>query len=140
MSSTEPARPADDMPAALPSMWRALRRGFDAEPALLTVAFALIAARRPVGEAQTRRGEAQVEVNETLIRRMTRLAIEHGAVNLSQGFTDEAPVYDLVWSGIRGDAGAAPRGAGRRENRVDDAARVAGRARRDRRRGARISP
>ena len=29
------------MPAALPSMWRALRRGFDAEPALLTVAFAL---------------------------------------------------------------------------------------------------
>ena len=41
MSSTEPARPADDMPAALPSMWRALRRGFDAEPALLTVAFAL---------------------------------------------------------------------------------------------------
>ncbi len=41
MSSTEPARRADDMPAALPSMWRALRRGFDAEPALLTVAFAL---------------------------------------------------------------------------------------------------
>ena len=39
-------------------------------------------------------------VNETLIRRMTRLAVEHGAVNLSQGFTDEAPVYDLVWSGI----------------------------------------
>ena len=41
MSSTEPARAADDMPAALPSMWRALRRGFDAEPALLTVAFTL---------------------------------------------------------------------------------------------------
>ncbi len=41
-----------------------------------------------------------MDVNETLIRRMTRLAIEHGAVNLSQGFTDEAPVYDLVWSGI----------------------------------------
>ena len=31
---------------------------------------------------------------------MTRLAVEHGAVNLSQGFTDEAPVYDLVWAGI----------------------------------------
>ena len=29
------------MPAALPAMWRALRRGFDAEPALLTVAFGL---------------------------------------------------------------------------------------------------
>ena len=41
-----------------------------------------------------------MEVNETLIRRMTRLAVEHGAVNLSQGFTDEAPVYDLVWSGV----------------------------------------
>ena len=31
---------------------------------------------------------------------MTRLAVELGAVNLSQGFTDEAPVYDMVWSGI----------------------------------------
>ena len=41
-----------------------------------------------------------MDVNETLIRRMTRLAIEHGAVNLSQGFTDESPVYDLVWGGI----------------------------------------
>ncbi len=42
MSSTEPTRPGgDDLPAALPSMWRALRRGFDAEPALLTIAFAL---------------------------------------------------------------------------------------------------
>ena len=41
-----------------------------------------------------------MEVNETLIRRMTRLAVEHGAVNLSQGFTDEAPVYDLVWNGV----------------------------------------
>ena len=29
------------MPPALPAMWRALRRGFDAEPALLTVAFGL---------------------------------------------------------------------------------------------------
>ncbi len=41
-----------------------------------------------------------MDVNETLIRRMTRLAVEHGAVNLSQGFTDEAPVYDMVWAGI----------------------------------------
>ena len=39
-------------------------------------------------------------LNETLIRRMTRLAVEHGAVNLSQGFTDEAPVFDMVWSGV----------------------------------------
>ena len=40
-----------------------------------------------------------MDVEETLIRRMTRLALEHGAVNLAQGFTDEAPAYDLVWSG-----------------------------------------
>ena len=31
MSSTEPARPADDMPAALPSMPRALRQRFPEE-------------------------------------------------------------------------------------------------------------
>ena len=41
-----------------------------------------------------------MDLEETLIRRMTRLAIEHGAVNLSQGFTDEAPVYDMVWGGV----------------------------------------
>jgi ATP-binding cassette subfamily B protein len=32
---------ADDLPAALPAMWRALKRGYDAEPRLLTVAFVL---------------------------------------------------------------------------------------------------
>ena len=31
---------------------------------------------------------------------MTRLAIEHDAVNLSQGFTDEPPVFDLVWAAV----------------------------------------
>ncbi|HYL60596.1 MAG TPA: ABC transporter ATP-binding protein, partial [Candidatus Acidoferrales bacterium] len=31
----------DDMPAAIPSMWRALKRGYQAEPRLLTVAFGL---------------------------------------------------------------------------------------------------
>ncbi len=35
MSST------DDLPKALPSMWRALKRGYDAEPRLLSVAFIL---------------------------------------------------------------------------------------------------
>ncbi|PWT83289.1 MAG: multidrug ABC transporter ATP-binding protein [Blastocatellia bacterium] len=34
-----PAR--DDMPSALPAMWRALKRGYEAEPRLLTVAFGL---------------------------------------------------------------------------------------------------
>ena len=31
----------DDMPDALPSMWRAVKRGYDAEPALIAIAFAL---------------------------------------------------------------------------------------------------
>jgi ATP-binding cassette subfamily B protein len=32
-------KPIDDMPAALPSLWRALKRGYAAEPMLLPVAF-----------------------------------------------------------------------------------------------------
>ena len=41
--STGPVRSdvLDDLPAALPSMWRVLKRGFAAEPALLAIAFAL---------------------------------------------------------------------------------------------------
>ncbi|MDE0420558.1 MAG: ABC transporter ATP-binding protein [Gammaproteobacteria bacterium] len=39
MSST--SRGLDELPAALPSMWRAVKRGFAAEPALLAIAFAL---------------------------------------------------------------------------------------------------
>src|SRR5262245_13896533 len=39
MSSTELA--IDDVPAALPAMWRALRRGFAAEPFLISLSFAL---------------------------------------------------------------------------------------------------
>ena len=31
----------DDLPPALPAMWRALKRGYEAEPALLVVAFGL---------------------------------------------------------------------------------------------------
>jgi ATP-binding cassette subfamily B protein len=34
-------RPDDDLPAAIPAMWRALKRGYQAEPRLLTVAFGL---------------------------------------------------------------------------------------------------
>ncbi len=33
--------PRDDMPPAIPAMWRALKRGYQAEPRLLTVAFSL---------------------------------------------------------------------------------------------------
>ena len=44
--------------------------------------------------------EGTSQVQESVIRQMTRLAIQHNAVNLAQGFTDEAPTYDLVWGGI----------------------------------------
>ena len=57
-----------------------------------------------------------MEVKETVIRRMTRLAIEHGAVNLSQGFTDEAPVFDMVWGGISAMLGGTQEGVDRLES------------------------
>src|SRR5512143_2870902 len=31
----------DDLPPALPAMWRALKRGYQAEPQLLTISFSL---------------------------------------------------------------------------------------------------
>src|SRR5947208_11676300 len=34
-------KPVDDLPPALPAMWRALKRGYQAEPLLLGVAFGL---------------------------------------------------------------------------------------------------
>ena len=57
-----------------------------------------------------------MDLEETLIRRMTRLAIAHGAVNLSQGFTDEAPVYDMVWSGVAAMLGGTEEGLARLES------------------------
>ena len=54
-----------------------------------------------------------MEVKETVIRLMTRLAIEHEAVNLSQGFTDEAPVYDMVWGGVAAMLGGTEEGVRR---------------------------
>ena len=57
-----------------------------------------------------------MEIRETVIRQMTRLAIEHGAVNLSQGFTDEAPVYDMVWGGISAMLGGTQEGVARLES------------------------
>ena len=58
----------------------------------------------------------RVEVKETVIRRMTRLAVEHGAVNLSQGFTDEAPVFDMVWGGVSAMLGGTQEGVDRIES------------------------
>ena len=40
MSWTE-ARRTVEMPPALPSMWRALKRGYDAEPWMISVSFGL---------------------------------------------------------------------------------------------------
>ena len=57
-----------------------------------------------------------MELKETVIRRMTRLAVEHGAVNLSQGFTDEAPVFDMVWGGVSAMLGGTPEGVDRIES------------------------
>src|ERR1043165_9304763 len=34
-------KPVDDLPPALPAMWRALKRGYQAEPLLLSIAFGL---------------------------------------------------------------------------------------------------
>ena len=41
-----------------------------------------------------------MDMTESVIRRMTRLAVEHDAVHLSQGFTDEPPVFELVWAAV----------------------------------------
>ena len=42
---------------------------------------------------------------------MTRLAIEHNAVNLSQGITNEPVLYDLAWAGIAAILGGSDEGA-----------------------------
>ena len=59
--------------------------------------------------------EQVTEIKETVIRRMTRLAAAHGAVNLSQGFTDETPTWDMVWSGVSALLGGTEEGASRVE-------------------------
>lgn len=41
-----------------------------------------------------------METTESVIRRMTRLAVQYDAVNLAQGFTDERPPFELVWAGM----------------------------------------
>ena len=48
--------------------------------------------------------------SESVIRRMTRLANEHGAINLAQGFTDEPPAFPLVWGAIAALLGGSDEG------------------------------
>ena len=50
---------------------------------------------------------------ESTIRLMTRLADEFGAVNLSQGFTDEAAIYEMVWGAITALLGGTEEGISR---------------------------
>ena len=54
-------------------------------------------------------------VKESTIRLMTRLANEHQAINLSQGFTDEAAVYEMVWGSIAATLGGTEDGISRLE-------------------------
>ena len=56
--------------------------------------------------------------SESVIRRMTRLAHRHGAINLAQGFTDEPPPFPLVWGAI----GALLGGSDASIERVEQAA------------------
>ncbi len=51
--------------------------------------------------------------SESVIRRMTRLAAQHDAVNLAQGFTDEAPAYPMVWAAIAALLGGTEAGVQR---------------------------
>ena len=60
---------------------------------------------------------------ESVIRRMTRLANEHGAINLAQGFTDEPPPFALVWGAIAALLGGSDAGIRRLEEL--EAARLA---------------
>lgn len=54
-------------------------------------------------------------VSESVIRRMTRLARRHGAINLAQGFTDEPPPFPLVWGAIAALLGGTDAGIRRLE-------------------------
>ena len=56
-----------------------------------------------------------MQASESVIRRMTRLARQHGAINLAQGFTDEPPPFPLVWGAIGALLGGSDAGIGRLE-------------------------
>ena len=55
----------------------------------------------------------QMETNQSVIRLMTRLAAEHGAINLAQGFTDEAPPFELAWGALTALLGGDDQGIAR---------------------------
>ena len=51
-----------------------------------------------------------MHASESVIRRMTRLAHQHEAINLAQGFTDEPPPFPLVWAAITALLGGSDAG------------------------------
>lgn len=55
---------------------------------------------RPLGGAKAAPTQPAGAVNESTIRLMTRLAIQHGAVNLSQGFPNEPPPVEMSRAAI----------------------------------------
>ena len=73
MSST------DDLPPALPAMWRALKRGYEAEPRLLVVAFWLVAAG---GAARRAAGALAQAARRRRARRTTARLVMAAAVGL----------------------------------------------------------
>lgn len=48
------------------------------------------------------------DVHESVIRKMTRLALQHGAVNLSQGFPDEGPPFVAMTQAASALIGGVP--------------------------------
>ena len=55
-------------------------------------------------------------VKESTIRLITRLADQHKAINLGQGFTDEAAVYEMVWGAIAASLGGTEEGINNLDN------------------------
>ena len=55
-------------------------------------------------------------VKESTIRLITRLADQHKAVNLGQGFTDEAATYEMVWGAITASLGGTEEGINKIDN------------------------
>jgi len=55
-------------------------------------------------------------VKESTIRLITRLADQHKAVNLGQGFTDEAANFEMVWGGAAASLGGTQDGMTKLDN------------------------
>ncbi len=54
-------------------------------------------------------------LQDSVIRLMTRLSDQYHAINLSQGLTDEAAIYEMVWGGIAASLGGTQEGMSRLE-------------------------